>query len=139
MAYLAEIYTDVADDAGMSLTCLARSPALIFGDRELLTQAFANLIENAIRHCPQGTRIECKVVTAQGRVIASVADNGPGIPEQDRELVLRRLYRLEKSRTTQGSGLGLSLVKAVADLHNAELSLADAAPGLVVRLTLLQA
>ncbi len=139
MANLAEIYTDVADDAGMSLTCLARSPALIFGDRELLTQAFANLIENAIRHCPQGTRIECKVVTAQGRVIASVADNGPGIPEQDRELVLRRLYRLEKSRTTQGSGLGLSLVKAVADLHNAELSLADAAPGLVVRLTLLQA
>ncbi len=139
MANLAEIYTDVADDAGMSLTCLARSPALIFGDKELLTQAFANLIENAIRHCPQGTRIECKVVTAQGRVIASVADNGPGIPEQDRELVLRRLYRLEKSRTTQGSGLGLSLVKAVADLHNAELSLADAAPGLVVRLTLLQA
>ena len=139
MANLAEIYTDVADDAGMSLTCLARSPALIFGDKELLTQAFANLIENAIRHCPQGTRIECKVVTAQGRGIASVADNGPGIPEQDRELVLRRLYRLEKSRTTQGSGLGLSLVKAVADLHNAELSLADAAPGLVVRLTLLQA
>ena len=70
--------------------------------------------------------------------MASVADTGPGIPESERDLVLRRLYRLEKSRTTQGSGLGLSLVKAVADLHSAALELEDAAPGLLVRLTLAQ-
>jgi signal transduction histidine kinase len=136
MSNLAEIYTDVAEDAGMELSCLADTPALVFGDKELLTQAFANLIENAIRHCPQGTRILCQITTLQGQVTASVADNGPGIPLQERELVLRRLYRLEKSRTTQGSGLGLSLVKAVADLHGAELTLSDAAPGLVVRLAL---
>ena len=68
------------------------------------------------------------------RVTASVSDTGPGIPAEERELVLRRLYRLEKSRTTEGTGLGLSLVKAVADLHGAELALADAKPGLRVEL-----
>ena len=66
--------------------------------------------------------------------MASVSDTGPGIPAGARELVLRRLYRLEKSRTTEGTGLGLSLVKAVADLHGAELALADAMPGLRVEL-----
>ncbi len=136
MSNLAEIYTDVAEDAGMELSCIADTPSMVFGDKELLTQAFANLIENAIRHCPQGTRILCQITTLQGQITASVADNGPGIPLQERELVLRRLYRLEKSRTTQGSGLGLSLVKAVADLHGAKLTLSDAAPGLVVRLVL---
>ena len=65
---------------------------------------------------------------------ASVSDTGPGIPTGERELVLRRLYRLEKSRTTEGTGLGLSLVKAVADLHGAELTLMDAMPGLRVEL-----
>ncbi len=136
MSNLVEIYTEVAEDACMALRCLVDTPALILGDKELLTQAFANLIENAIRHCPQGTQIVCQITTVQDQVTASVADNGPGIPIQERELVLRRLYRLEKSRTTQGSGLGLSLVKAVADLHGAELSLSDAVPGLVVKLVL---
>lgn len=139
MANLAEIYVDVAEDAGIGLTCDLAGSAMIVGDKELLTQAFANLIENAIRHCPQGTQITCKVLAEQGRVVASVADTGPGIPQQERALVLRRLYRLEKSRTTQGSGLGLSLVKAVADLHGAQLDLENAAPGLLVRLTLAQA
>ncbi len=139
MSTLAEIYADVAEDAGMTLSCQTDGPATIFGDKELLTQAFANLIENTIRHCPQGTQIACQVATTPDRVTASVADNGPGIPAQERDLVLRRLYRLEKSRTTQGSGLGLSLVKAVAELHGADLVLADAAPGLSVRLTLAKA
>lgn len=68
-------------------------------------------------------------------VIASVSDTGPGIPAAERDLVLRRLYRLEKSRTTAGTGLGLSLVKAVADLHSAEIALGDDGPGLRVELT----
>ena len=122
----------------MALHCQTGGLARIWGDKELLTQAFANLIENAIRHCPAGTQVFCAVTSSQGRVVASVADTGPGIPESERDLVLRRLYRLEKSRTTQGSGLGLSLVKAVADLHSAALELEDAAPGLLVRLTLAQ-
>jgi signal transduction histidine kinase len=131
---LAEFYADVAEDAGMVFSATTQRPAVIDGDRDLLTQMFANLIENAIRHCPAGTAIACTVGATGNRVIASVTDSGPGIPTEERELVLRRLYRLEKSRTTEGTGLGLALVKAVADLHGAGLALADAMPGLRVEL-----
>ncbi len=129
-----EVYAEVAEDAGQSLRCDLDGAAWVMGDRELLTQAFANLIENAVRHCPQGTAIRCEVRAEGNRVTASVLDTGPGIPAAERELVLRRLYRLEKSRTTEGTGLGLSLVKAVADLHGAGLALSDALPGLRVDL-----
>ena len=125
-----DIYAEVATDAGQTLRCDLTEAAWVMGDKELLTQAFANLIENAIRHCPPGTGITCKVRAEGSAVSASVSDNGPGIPAGERDLVLRRLYRLEKSRTTVGTGLGLSLVKAVADLHGAELTLGDAGPGL---------
>jgi len=135
MASVAEVYADVADDAGQTLRCETPNAAWVMGDRELLTQAFANLIENAIRHCPQGTRITCAVHATSGKVTASVSDTGQGIPMAERDLVLRRLYRLEKSRTTEGTGLGLSLVKAVADLHGAEIALGDAGPGLRVHVT----
>jgi signal transduction histidine kinase len=129
-----EIYAEVAEDAGQTLLCDVAGAAWVMGDKELLTQTFANLIENSIRHCPNGTAITCKLRAEGNRVTASVADAGPGIPTEERELVLRRLYRLEKSRTTEGTGLGLSLVKAVADLHGAEVVLADAMPGLRVEL-----
>ncbi len=129
-----EVYAEVAEDAGQTLLCDVAGPAWVTGDKELLTQTFANLIENAIRHCPSGTVISCKVRMEGSRVMASVSDTGPGLPAGERELVLRRLYRLEKSRTTEGTGLGLSLVKAVADLHGAELVLAEAVPGLRVEL-----
>ena len=129
-----EVYAEVAEDSGLTLLCDVVGAAWVMGDKELLTQTFANLIENAIRHCPAGTAITCKVGVKGDRVTASVSDTGPGIPAEERELVLRRLYRLEKSRTTEGTGLGLSLVKAVADLHGAELALADAKPGLRVEL-----
>ena len=134
MADVADVYAEVAEDAAMTLTCDVAGPAWISGDRSLLTQAFANLIENALRHCPPGTIITCKAGVAAGRAFATVSDTGPGIPQAERSNVLRRLYRLEKSRTTEGSGLGLALVKAVADVHGAELALTDAAPGLSVRL-----
>ncbi len=134
MQAVAEVYADVAEDAGMTLTCKTSGPAFIQGDTSLLTQAFANLIENAIRHCPPGTILTCGVETEGDHVTAVVSDTGPGIPEAERENVLRRLYRLEKSRTTQGSGLGLALVKAVAEAHDATLSLNDAQPGLRVSL-----
>ena len=129
-----DVYSEVAEDAGQTLLCDVAGPAWVTGDKELLTQTFANLIENAIRHCPTGTMITATVRAEGDRVTASVCDTGPGIPAEERELVLRRLYRLEKSRTTEGTGLGLSLVKAVADLHGAELALADAMPGLRVDL-----
>ena len=134
MASVGEVYADVAEDAGHTLRSDITEAAWVMGDRELLTQSFANLIENAIRHCPPGTQITCVVRASGTAVTASVTDTGPGIPEAERDLVLRRLYRLEKSRTTTGTGLGLSLVKAVADLHGAEIALGDAAPGLRVEL-----
>ena len=129
-----DIYAEVAEDVGQTLLCDMAGAAWVMGDKELLTQTFANLIENAIRHCPTGTAITCKVRAEGNRVWASVSDSGPGIPDGERELVLRRLYRLEKSRTTACTGLGLSLVKALADLHGAELALAAALPGLRVEL-----
>lgn len=138
IADIADVYVDVAEDAGQTLNRDVTGPAWVTGDRELLTQCFANLIENTIRHCPPGTAITCAVATEGGHVTAWVQDSGPGIPADQRDKVLRRLYRLEKSRTTEGTGLGLALVKAVADLHSAELALTDAVPGLRVELRFTQ-
>lgn len=133
---LHEVYGDVAEDQHKSLTArFGSGPIEIQGDRELLVQLFSNLVENAIRHTPDGTVITIDVRLVSDRVVASVSDNGQGIPVGEREKVLRRLYRLEGSRTSPGSGLGLSLVKAIADLHGATLELDDNAPGLRVVLT----
>ncbi|MGN6778188.1 ATP-binding protein [Rhizobium sp.] len=132
MTAVAEIYADVAEDNGQSLSLepSAAGSYTINGDRELLTQLFVNLIENAITHCPAGTIITLSLMPEEQHYRACVADNGSGIPEEERELVFRRLYRLDKSRTTPGNGLGLSLVKAIADLHGASAMLEDNKPGL---------
>lgn len=127
-----EVYAPVADDAGYTLR--VESPrakrCLCLGDAELITQLIANLIENAIQHCPKGTRIEMRLRQTDRGSAITVSDNGPGIPEIERENVFRRLYRLEQSRTTPGHGLGLSLVSAIADLHHASVTLTDNGPGL---------
>ena len=133
-ARIVDLYEDVALDAGRELVPPGAeddAPGLtVEGDPELLLQAMANLVENALQHAPPGTRIACGSVIEEGRVVASVADDGPGVPAAERDNVLRRLYRLDSSRTSPGSGLGLSLVKAIADLHGAELALEDNRPGL---------
>ena len=133
-ASVLEAYEAVAEDAGMALEMPrpASHPAVVHGDRDLLSQLLVNLIENAIRHCPKGTLVQIGVIHTQEGPQLSVSDNGPGILEAERENVFRRLYRLEKSRTTPGSGLGLALVKAIADLHGARIALGDNRPGLVV-------
>lgn len=138
VARVVDLYEEVAEDEGGSLVLSDMNPddAFVMGDAALLTQLFANLVENALQHCPSGVRIECAVGVEAGRVVASVADDGPGVPEHERERVLQRLFRLDSSRTTPGSGLGLSLVKAIADLHGARLALHGDAPGLRVRLEL---
>jgi signal transduction histidine kinase len=102
------------------------------GDRELLIQAFANLVENAIRHAGTGATISLAAMPRGSSIEAVVSDTGPGVPEADRARVLRRFGRLEASRSTPGTGLGLTLVNAIADLHNARLELADNCPGLRV-------
>ncbi|WP_421915455.1 ATP-binding protein [Mesorhizobium sp.] len=130
---IAEIYADVAEDDGKSLSVTAlQAGSQIHGDRELLTQLFANLVENALRHCPEGTVIKLSVTMEADHVLAKVSDNGPGIPTEEREKVFQRLYRLDISRTTPGSGLGLSLVRAIADLHGATVALQDCDPGLAI-------
>ncbi|WP_127901138.1 sensor histidine kinase [Solirhodobacter olei] len=135
LASVVEVYEDVAEDAGMVLVSSGLDrPAWVRGDAELLVQCVANLIENSIRHCPAGTTIRASLERSGQQIIVLVADDGPGIPEEERSFVLQRLYRLQRSRTTPGSGLGLSLVRAVAELHDADLRLDDAAPGLAVRI-----
>ncbi|WP_198034139.1 sensor histidine kinase [Acidihalobacter ferrooxydans] len=131
---LDEIYREVAREAGHTFSVAAPPDGTIniLGDRELLIQMFANLIENSITHCPHGSTIRCSAAVYSDAVWITVTDNGPGIPESEHAHVLRRFYRLEKSRTSSGTGLGLSLVKAVADLHGAQLRLDAAHPGLMV-------
>jgi len=137
LADVADIYEPVAEEAGDRLvsTVAIAERAQVTGDRELLTQLFANLIENAIRHSPTGTRIDVSLQTRGERHVAIVADSGPGIPIDECENVFRRLYRLERERATPGSGLGLSLVAAIAELHGAAVNLADNAPGLRVEVS----
>ncbi|WP_292087436.1 HAMP domain-containing sensor histidine kinase, partial [Mesorhizobium sp.] len=131
---IGEVYADVAEDDGKSLstTLVPDTKWYVHGDRDLLMQMLANLVENALRHCPPGTAIELSVTKQGERVLVHVRDDGPGIPAGEREKVFQRLYRLDSSRTTPGSGLGLSLVKAVADLHGASITLEDNHPGLAV-------
>jgi len=133
LADLVEIYAGVATDNGRSLSYTrAGSAPKVSGDRGLLTQLFANLIENALRHTPVGTRVAVSIGHQGADIVTTVDDDGPGIPAGERGNVLRRLYRLDNSRSTQGTGLGLSIVAAITELHSAKLSLDDNAPGLRV-------
>ena len=132
VAAVAETYAAVAEDRGQQLKVDIDSSTAVQGDQELLTQMIANLIENSIRHCPAGTQITVSLARENGEAVLGVADTGPGIPPSERTKVLQRFYRLEASRTTPGSGYGLALVKAVADLHGASLELTGNAPGLRV-------
>jgi len=135
LADLEDVYQAVAEDYDDELVVKfgQKGPVFVFGDKDLLTQMFVNLIENSIRHSPSKTLIVLQLQETEWGPEFTIADNGPGIPEAERKKVWRRLYRLEKSRTTPGSGLGLSLVKAIASLHEASLALEDNHPGLLVR------
>jgi signal transduction histidine kinase len=131
-----EVYRPTLEEKGQQLQETIDSDLVIRGDRELLTQLFANLLENSIRHSPAGAHVALVARRRSGTVEVSVADNGPGIPEALRSRVLQRFFRLETSRTTPGSGLGLSLAAAVATLHDAKLELSDNGPGLRVTVSL---
>lgn len=137
LADVHDVYDVVAEDAGDKLTYAAdtETPANVRGDPELLVQLFANLVENAIRHCPSGTHIGLRLSAVASACEVAIFDTGPGIPASERENVFRRLYRLERARSTDGSGLGLSLVSAIAELHGAKIVLSDNAPGLRVEVS----
>jgi signal transduction histidine kinase len=129
-----ELYEPVAQEKNQMIEATVAPALSILGDRHLLSQAIANLVDNAIKHSPPGSRIEVSAVKAEDGPTLTVADNGPGIPAEQRDKVLQRFFRLEASRSTPGSGLGLSLVAAAVKLHGARLSLADNRPGLRVTL-----
>jgi signal transduction histidine kinase len=135
---VADAYGPEAEQAGQRLETKIGRELYITGDRELLTQAFADIVENAIRHAGKGATICLMAMSHVATVEAMVSDTGPGVPEADRERVLARFVRLEASRSTPGTGLGLTLVKAIADLHNARLELTDNSPGLRVTIAFAQ-
>jgi signal transduction histidine kinase len=142
-----ELYEPLAEDGGMTLNVKTES-APLHGNRELISQALANLVENAIKYGkpvaaapPLGTGANQKEILVEARrdgdrVLLSVTDHGPGIPPADRKHAVERFVRLEASRTQPGSGLGLSLASAVATLHGGDLRLDDAHPGLIATLAI---
>jgi signal transduction histidine kinase len=132
-----ELYEPVADEKGIALKIDAPAAAPVRGNRELVSQALANLIDNAIKYAGPSGKVNgasAEIVVRAGndgeRIALSVADHGPGIPDADRGRVVERFVRLERSRSEPGSGLGLSLASAVARLHGGELKLEDNHPGL---------
>ncbi len=155
---VSELYEPLAEDKGLTLEVNAKQHAAVKGNRELVSQALANLVDNAIKYAAppppypspragEGREGAAAVngersgilVTAdaeQDRIVLTVSDHGPGIPSADRSRVVDRFVRLERSRSLPGSGLGLSLVSAVARLHGGELKLEDNAPGLRARISL---
>ncbi|KKB86632.1 hypothetical protein VW29_01305 [Devosia limi DSM 17137] len=133
VADVAELYGPVAEDEGITIETAVTEGVHLRANRELIGQAMVNLLENAVKYAKpetgDGGRILVGLRQANGRVIIEVADNGPGIPAEDRKRVVERFVRLEKSRTEIGSGLGLSLVDAVTRLHGGTFSIQDNAPG----------
>jgi signal transduction histidine kinase len=141
-----ELYEPLAEDGGMTLR-LKTSAAPLHGNRELISQALANLVENAIKYGKPAesggsvVSLDTRQILIEARregdqILLSVTDHGPGIPEGERKHAMERFVRLDSSRSQPGSGLGLSLASAVATLHGGELRLGDAHPGLVATLTI---
>lgn len=126
---LSDTYEAVAEEGGHRFAASISDGLCINGDASLLNQLFANLIENALTHAGSFVDIRLDAVTANGAIIVTLADNGPGIPPDKRDVAQRRFGRLDAARHTAGHGLGLSLAAAIAQLHQARLDLTDADPG----------
>ncbi|MGE5547478.1 MAG: sensor histidine kinase [Solirubrobacterales bacterium] len=131
---LVELYEPLAEDKGVAVAAEVETGLAVQGDRHLLFQTLANLVDNAVKYTPEGGRVTVTVAARPSGVEVVVGDSGPGIPPGDRDKVLQRFVRLDATRSTPGNGLGLTLVSAVARMHGAALSLEDNAPGLRVRL-----
>jgi signal transduction histidine kinase len=140
IADVAELYEPVAEEAGLALKVVAEPGLSVVANRELISQAVANLVDNAIKYGAGAngspSPVTITLTRASTGVEVAVADRGPGVAHEDRQRALKRFVRLEKSRSRPGSGLGLSLVAAVARLHGGSIRLEDNAPGLRAVLTL---
>lgn len=133
---LAESYAPAVRDEGRTLIWSIEPGLTVTGDRELLAQAGANLLENAQRHTPEGTLIRLTLAAVGDRVCLQVVDNGPGVAKADRGRIVERFKRLDQSRNTAGYGLGLNLVSAIAKLHGGRLTFGDSRPGLAATIEL---
>jgi len=129
-----ELYDAAAEPDGTRLSVAGDREVLVTGDRDLIFDAIANLVDNAIKHGRPGGQVVVANEIVEGKPVVSIADDGPGIPADEYEHVFKRFYRLEHSRYTPGNGLGLSLVAAVARLHGARIEMLDNSPGLKVKL-----
>jgi signal transduction histidine kinase len=127
-----ELFDAAAEEKGRHLGVVGARNVPVTGDRDLLFDALSNLVDNAITHGREGTRITVEAAQRDDGPLLTVADDGPGIPSHEFQNVLKRFYRLERSRSTPGNGLGLSLVSAIARLHGATIEMTDNAPGLKV-------
>jgi signal transduction histidine kinase len=129
-----ELYDAAAEQDGTRLTVVGDREVLVTGDRDLIFDAIANLVDNAIKHGRAGGQVVVANENIDGQPMISIADDGRGIPPDQYEHVFKRFYRLEHSRYTPGNGLGLSLVAAVARLHGARIEMLDNSPGFTFRL-----
>ena len=138
---IVEFYEPLVEEKNQSLETTLEANIKSFGDRDLLFQAFANVIENAIKYTPDNGALSISLIRLSTELVVTISDNGPGIPESEREKVFRRFYRLDQSRSSSGNGLGLSMVSAVISLHSGSITLEDNNPGLrtVIRLPLTEA
>lgn len=127
-----DLYDAAAEDEGIQIFIHATPVPCIFGDKDLIASALSNILDNAFKYAGNGTTITIDIYHDQDRVVLQVRDDGPGIPLSERSKVLQRFYRLD--RVQPGYGLGLSIISAIARMHNATFSLEDAEPGLLVRL-----
>lgn len=123
LAQLGDVFGPVAEDAHHHLRVSLNGPSIISGDRELLVQAFSNLIENAILHTPDETMVTISLRRENDEAVVTVSDDGPGVPAGEHQKLFQRFYRLEASRTRPGYGLGLALVAAIAELHDARTTI----------------
>ena len=133
---VAEFYEPLVEEKQQHLETALEAGITSWGDRDLMFQAVANLIENAIKYTPVRGRIGISLRHLNREAVITVADNGPGIPESQREKVFRRFYRLDQSRSSSGNGLGLSMVSAVVSMHNGRIQLQSNHPGLKIAMTL---
>jgi signal transduction histidine kinase len=133
---VAEVYQPAFEEKSQNFTASIATGLVVPGDRELLAQLFANLLENATRHCPDEATIELIALRNGDSIDIRISDNGPGIPAPMHEKVLQRFVRLDASRNTPGDGLGLSMVAAICALHDASLLMSDGLPGLSVTVSL---
>ncbi|TNC80302.1 MAG: two-component sensor histidine kinase [Oleiphilus sp.] len=134
----AELYEAVAEDKNQLLTLDIKEGIEYHGDKDLLFQTLSNLVDNAIKYTPDGGKIRLQLIETESVVQLTVADSGIGIPEEEMEKVFDRFYRVTKSRSLPGNGLGLSLVNAVIELHKGTIALYDNNPGLRVEIALPQ-